>query len=118
MKDLTKVVYHLENPIRQSWVEAIEVVASELHIPRTDFIPFPDWLDKVHAVPDKLADTVPAKLLYDFFKNDFVHMACGGIVLDTKNTRDASSTLRRSTHVGDELLVSYVHHWRNTGYLT
>jgi hypothetical protein len=116
-KDPTKVAYHLENPIRQSWHDALEIMAPELGLPSTGFTPFTDWLDKVCAVPSEMDDTVPAKKLEEFFRTDFEHMACGSIVLDTKNTRDVSSTLRNLSHVRGELLVSYIRHWKSIGYL-
>ena len=116
-KDRTKVAYHLENPIRQSWRDALEIVAPELGLPNIGFTPFTDWLDKVCAVPDEISDSVPAKKLEDFFRKDFQHMACGGIVLDTKNTRDVSSTLRNVRHVRANLLVSYIRYWKSVGYL-
>jgi hypothetical protein len=116
-KDPSKVAYHLENPIRQSWHDALKIVAPELGLPNTRFTPFTDWLDKVCAVPDETSDIVPVKQLEDFFRTDFEHMACGSIILDTKNTRDVSSNFRKLGHVRGELLVSYVRHWKSIGYL-
>lgn len=116
-KETTKMAYHLENPIRQSWHDALETLAPELGLSNTGFIPFRDWLDKVCAVPDEMGDKVPAKKLEDFFRRDFEHMACGSIVLDTKNTRDVSATLRNLSHIRGELLVSYIRYWKSIGYL-
>lgn len=116
-KDLTKVVYHLENPIRQSWRDVLNTVAPELNLPHTELIPFDRWIDQVCAVPDELNESVPAKKLENFFRADFEHMACGSIILDTKNARDMSSTLRKLSHVSRDLLVSYIRHWKSVGYL-
>ena len=113
----TKAVYHLENPIRQSWHDVLELVAPELGLPNTGFVPFNDWLDKACAVPDDISDGSPVKKLEEFFRTEFVHMACGSIVLDTENTRGVSSKLRNVSHVHGELLVSYVRHWKSIGYL-
>lgn len=111
------MVYHLENSIRQSWHDALTIIAPELNLTNTQFIPFAQWLDKVCAVPAELNETVPVKKLEEFFRADFEHMACGGIILDTKNMRGVSSTLRKMSHVNRDLLVSYVSHWRSIGYL-
>ena len=112
-----KMVYHLENPVRQSWHDALSLVAPELGLPKAGFVPFNEWLDRVCAAPDEGSDIVPAKKLEDFFRIDFEHMACGSIVLDTKNTRDVSTALRKLTHVGGELLLSYIRQWKLSGYL-
>ena len=116
-KEMTKMAYHLENPIRQSWHDVMQTLAPELGLSDSGFIPFADWLDKVCAVPDDMSEKVPAKKLEDFFRTDFEHMACGSIVLETRNTRDVSPTLRSLRHVGGELLVSYIQHWKSIGYL-
>ena len=117
MQEPTKVVYHLENPVRQPWLEALESLSPHLGLSGTDIVPFPVWLERLSTFADDAGDSVPAKKLYQFFKQDFVHMACGGIVLDTRNTRDASATLRRTCHIADALLKSYIANWKRTDYL-
>ncbi len=112
-----KLVYHLENPIRQSWHDALVAIAPKLNIPKAGFIPFDSWLDKVRAFHDDPNDAAPAKKLADFFQIEFKHMACGSIILDTKHTRDISPTLRSSGEVNRELLQLYIHHWRSIGYV-
>lgn len=116
-KETTKMVYHLENPIRQSWNDALQILAPELGLSNTGFTPFTDWLEKVGVVPDEMTDKVPVKKLEGFFRTDFEHMACGSIVLDTKNTRDISSALRNLCHIRGESLVSYIRYWKGIGYL-
>ena len=116
-KETTKMAYHLENPIRQSWHDALRILAPELGLSSTDFTPFADWLDQICAVPDEMIDKVPAKKLENFFRTSFEHMACGSIVLDTNHTRNVSTTLRNLSHIRSGLLVSYVQHWKRIGYL-
>ena len=114
---MNKVFYHLENPIRQSWKDVLNILATPLGLPDDSYLPFADWLDSVDAVSPPLREEVPVKALIEFFRMDFQHMACGSIVLDTKNTRDTSSTLRRSYGIDNQVLESYIHRWKQIGYL-
>ena len=43
------MVYHLENPIRQSTLEIMAIVASGLGLQGQKLLPFAEWLDKVCA---------------------------------------------------------------------
>ncbi|KAL9031277.1 MAG: hypothetical protein Q9196_000684 [Gyalolechia fulgens] len=116
-RDSDKKVYHLENPVRQSWVDVLQVMAASLNIPLTKFLPFDEWMDKICAVSAEDDQTVPVKRLETFFRTDFEHMACGNVILDTRNTREISPTLRRLASVGNETLASYVRYWKSVGYL-
>ena len=92
------------------------MIAPELGLSSSDFIPLTSWLDHVAKTSDLASDKVPAKKLEEFFRQDFEHMACGSIVLDTKNTRDVSPTLRKLGEVPREVVVEYVRYWRDCGY--
>ena len=116
-KSTDKVFYHLENPIRQSWQDVLNILATPLGLPDHSNLPFADWLESVGAVSTELREEVPVKALEEFFRMDFQHMACGSIVLDTTNTRAASSTLRLSHGIDDQVLESYIHRWKQIGYL-
>ncbi|KAL8722888.1 MAG: hypothetical protein Q9225_000721 [Loekoesia sp. 1 TL-2023] len=115
--DSYKGVYHLENPIRQSWDQVLRVIAPSLNIPTTEFIPFDQWIDKICAVPAESDNNVPVKKLEGFFRADFEHMACGNVVLDTKNAREVSPTLRRLGSISHDILLSYIRYWKSIGYL-
>jgi thioester reductase-like protein len=110
-------IFHLENPIRQSWHEVLTTVASELRIPETSFLPYSEWLARVLAIPDDRIDENPAKKLAGFFTEDFEHMASGGIIMDTGNARKASQCLRGINAIDEDLIVAYVAHWRKAGFL-
>ncbi|MDI1486702.1 MAG: putative NRPS-like protein biosynthetic cluster [Ramalina farinacea] len=112
-----KAIYHLENPVRQSWHDVLQMIAPELGLSSAEFIPLASWLDRVRRMPDLASDKMPVKKLEDFFRRDFEHMACGSVVLDTKNTRDLSSTLRKLSHFPKELFGSYVRYWKASGYI-
>lgn len=92
------------------------MIAPELGLSSSEFMPLSSWLDHVGKTSDLASDKVPAKKLEEFFRQDFEHMACGSIVLDTKNTRDVSPTLRKLGHFPKELFVSYVRYWKASGY--
>lgn len=113
-----RLVYHVENPIRQSWVKLAEQLSNLLGVHTT--VPYRDWLDRVQGVPDTKGgndDANPAKRLFDFFEKDFIRMDCGGVILDTTFAQAISHTLRETTTVGPETLAHYVSNWKHIGFL-
>ncbi|KAF2004768.1 acetyl-CoA synthetase-like protein [Amniculicola lignicola CBS 123094] len=113
------IVFHLENPIRQSWADVLRVIAGELGLGGSGaFIPYKVWLSRVLAVPDEKMDANPAKKLAAFFEGDFEHMSGGEIILDTAQSRRASKSLRYQRAVGDELVRRYVEGWKKAGFLS
>lgn len=56
--ELTALVYHLENPIRQPWSELCTLLENELSIPFKQRIPFQEWLDRVADRGDAVLDGV------------------------------------------------------------
>lgn len=113
----SQMVYHLENPVRQSWNDILHLVAAELHMPPSEFIPFDQWMNKVCTASAAADEDLPVKKLEGFFRADFEHMACGDVILDTKNARDVSPTLRRLGRLSRDTLVSYIDYWKSIGYL-
>lgn len=132
------LIYHLENPVRQSWHEILTTLASQLGISR-EFLPFDKWLDRVGAIAadteDSGADGVdreahelsnnnkegpitpkdnssfspaPPHMLADFFRKDFLHMAGGDVIMDTAGARRISATLRDSDAVKADVVKRYV----------
>lgn len=111
-------MFHLENSIRQSWHDVLQVIASEIGLDGSEaFLPYSTWLSNVMAVPDDKIDVNPVKKLAAFFEGDFEHMSGGEIILDTAEARRASKSLRCQRAVGDELVRRYVQGWRNGGFL-
>lgn len=116
-----RLVYHLENPVRQSWHDVLAILTSKLGIPKAGFVPLDDWLKRVETfVTDKGSqeDISAATMLTDFFRQDFQHMSGGNVILDTMETRRISKTLGDMDAVEGDLIASYVDHWRKMRFLT
>ncbi|KAI2638407.1 hypothetical protein GGS21DRAFT_508086 [Xylaria nigripes] len=77
-------------------------------------VKFEDWC--AQTASETAAGEV--ELLMEFFGENFQHKACGGIIiLETTNTRRASTTLRRASPMSDEVVCSYVRGWKRAGLL-
>ncbi len=117
--EITKMVYHLENPIRQSTLEIMAIVASELGLQGQKLLPFAEWLDKVCAAREVSGEGVldpnPANKLAGFFKKDFERM--GNVVMDTAAARRVSPTLARMDALGADVIAMYIDYWKRCGYL-
>ncbi|PWY76504.1 NRPS-like enzyme [Aspergillus sclerotioniger CBS 115572] len=111
------IVYHLENPVRQSWSDILSSIGTQLDI--VQFLPFEGWLDRITHIPSTgKPDQNPVLQLEEFFRQDFVRMACGAVIMATDEARRRSETLRRVDVVPDEVVASYVQSWRKMGYLS
>ncbi|KAI0012724.1 hypothetical protein F4779DRAFT_530213 [Xylariaceae sp. FL0662B] len=107
------LVYHVENPVRQDWPSMLARIARELGFaPEAAFVDFDEW--RALAVA---AATDHVDLLMEFFADHFLHMATGGVILDTARARRASETLRRAGPVETEVVRSYVREWKRIGLL-
>ncbi|TVY85269.1 Citrinin polyketide synthase [Lachnellula suecica] len=111
-------IYHIENPVRQSWPEMLVVLAQALGIPEGNLLPYDEWIRRVREFPPSLAASEnPAARLVEFFNTDFLRMACGGMVLDTAHSREHSGTLRNCEPISKELVLKYVKYWKEMGFL-
>ena len=113
-------IYHIDNPIRQTWKNMIPVLARSLGIPSTGVIPFEDWVQRVKDHPCPLGGALgenPAISLIDFLDANFLRMSCGGLLLETKRARRHSRTLSAVGPVGDGTTKMFVDFWRETGFL-
>jgi hypothetical protein len=110
-------IYHIENPVRQSWREMIVVLADALNIQHTDIIPFAEWIGRVRRFPGSMETDNPAGRLVEFLQNNFVRMSCGGLILDTAKSTEHSETLRHTQPVSPELVRKYVRSWKDVGFL-
>ena len=106
-----ELVYHLENPIRQSWPDMCTIVERGLSLESAQRMPFQEWLNKVTASSENSQD------LLDFFQNHFLHMSSGSLVLDTTLARNTSSTLRSTGSIDMSTVELYLSHWRLSGFL-
>ncbi|CBF89312.1 hypothetical protein AN0523.2 [Aspergillus nidulans FGSC A4] len=99
-------VYHIENPVRQPWPDMLTILADALDIPRTNAVPFKEWLRRVRHFPPSLGFSEnPAARLADFFETDFLRMSCGGMILDTTRSREHSATLRSLGPIDQDLVM-------------
>ncbi|KAL4903515.1 hypothetical protein BDW74DRAFT_186131 [Aspergillus multicolor] len=107
-------IYHLENPIRQSWSDMLDMVANSLGICPEDAerLPFDQWLSQVKESIDndtaEATERVEFQMLVEFLEKDFRRMATGGVIMDTQNTRAASSTLRYMEEVSPHVIEKYI----------
>ncbi|KAK4541030.1 hypothetical protein LTR36_008399 [Oleoguttula mirabilis] len=110
-------VYHIENPVRQSWRQMIITLSRLLDIPHGRAIPFQDWVKRVRSFPGSAESDNPAAMLIDFLEEHFVRMDCGGLILDTTKCSEHSKTLRKLGFVDDELVGRYIRYWQASGIL-
>ncbi|THC94912.1 hypothetical protein EYZ11_005595 [Aspergillus tanneri] len=113
-------VYHIDNPVRQPWKEMSSVLADTLHIPRANIIPFEDWMQRVKDYPRQVEGPEgenPAILLVDFLDANFIRMSCGGLLLETKKSREHSSTLANMGPVNEETTKLFIKSWKDMGFL-
>jgi acyl transferase domain-containing protein/acyl carrier protein/nucleoside-diphosphate-sugar epimerase/SAM-dependent methyltransferase len=111
-------IYHIDNPIRQLWSEMIPVLADALDIPRSNAIPFADWIERVRNFPGLVESDNPASKLVDFLDANFLRMSCGGLLLETTKSREHSVTLRAVSPVSDEVARKFVQSWKDMRFLS
>nr|A5PHD6.2 RecName: Full=3-methylorcinaldehyde synthase; Short=MOS; AltName: Full=Non-reducing polyketide synthase 1; AltName: Full=Xenovulene A biosynthesis cluster protein aspks1 [Sarocladium sp. 'schorii']AFD18255.1 PKS1 [Sarocladium strictum]AWM95789.1 non-reduciing polyketide synthase methylorcinaldehyde synthase [Sarocladium sp. 'schorii']CAN87161.2 methylorcinaldehyde synthase [Sarocladium strictum] len=113
-------IYHIENPVRQPWDEALAVLADEMGI-SSEALPFQEWVQTVRDWPRQGDNTAaganPAYLLVDFLEDHFLRMSCGGLLLGTAKAREHSPSLAGMGPVSDELLRLFVRSWKEVGFL-
>lgn len=109
-----RLVYHLENPIRQSWQDTLDTLASGLKLDKNNRIRLDDWITAVSAAPD---EGNPAKILVDFFKTEFQRMSGGDIMLSTDTTRKCVPSLRKLRAIDEDAVHRYLGYWKFTGII-
>lgn len=111
--------YHIDNPVRQQWSDMLPILADALGIPRTNIIPFEDWVSKVkHRMASGKPDLAnPAAKLIDFLDDNFTRMSCGGLLLETKHTEEHSKTLQAVGPIDNETVLKFVDTWKKSGFL-
>ena len=110
-------IYHIDNPVRQPWGNTIPVLADALDIPRKNVIPFDEWVKRVRNFPGSVDLDNPAAKLIGFLEGDFIRMACGGLLLDTTNSREHSKTLANVGPVSEDTARKYIQAWKKMGFL-
>ncbi|KAF2847816.1 acetyl-CoA synthetase-like protein [Plenodomus tracheiphilus IPT5] len=116
-----KTVYHVENPVRQSWSDMLTSISNLLR-PGPDASPLPIWPYKTwveslrqHHLLDRYAG--PATKLVPFFEEYFERMAGEGVTLDTFAARQESPVLRRLKGISEREVSEYIARWRDSGFL-
>lgn len=113
----SSTAFHLENPIRQSWHDALTIISRELNLPKNGSLPFDEWLDEVCAASEIRPGDNPVQKLSEFFKTNFKRMSTGTVTLATDNTRAASPSLQSLGEVQQETIAGYVKYWRSIRYI-
>lgn len=110
-------VYHIDNPVRQYWEDMLPVLADEMGVPKGNIIPFDEWVARVREFPGSVDDN-PALKLAEFLDDNFLRMACGGLLLRTENCCEHSKTLASTGPVSDEVARGFVRAWKEMGFLS
>lgn len=105
-------VYHIENPVGQTWKQMNSILAGALGIPT--LLPFGEWVERVKTAPQR---NNPASTLLEFLDSNYLRMSCGGLVLDVKHTLEHSKTLSAVGPVSEEIVRKYIHIWKEIGFL-
>ncbi|KAL5333958.1 hypothetical protein BJX70DRAFT_379619 [Aspergillus crustosus] len=110
-------VYHIDNPVGQPWKEMSAILAKALEIPSDRIIPYKEWIELLRHSPLNRERDIPALKILEFFTASFEHMACGGLILDTRLSEEHSRTMAAQGPVSPELVMSYVQSWKRMGFL-
>ena len=110
-------VYHIDNPVRQWWEDMLPVLADEMGLPKGNIVPFDEWVARVREFPGSVADN-PALKLAEFLDDNFLRMACGGLLLGTENCCEHSKTLASTGPVSDDVARGFVRAWKEMGFLS
>lgn len=105
------LVYHLENPVRQSWPDVCSIMERKLGFASQSRVPFEEWLAQVSTLEHQPSD------LMEFYRKYFLHMSGGSLVLDTTSSRSLSPTLRSTGAIDAEKIELYLEFWRQSGFI-
>jgi len=111
-------IYHIDNPVGQPWKQMILTLANCLNVPmQTGIVPFEEWVRRVRNFSGSVEKDNPAFKLIDFLDTNFLRMSCGGLLLETKHSREHSKTLRELGPVSEDVVRGYVRYWQRIGFL-
>jgi nucleoside-diphosphate-sugar epimerase len=114
----TYPIYHIDNPVRQPWEAMLPVLARALDIPSSNMLPFTEWVRRVRHFSGSVEKDNPAFKLIDFLDGNFVRMSCGGLLLDTKHSREHSPALAAQGPVSVKVAEGYIRYWDRAGFLS
>lgn len=115
-------VYHVDNPVGQSWQAVNSVMVRALGIPdeKESLVPLKEWVRRVRTSPLMAETDNPAARpgMPDWLETNFERLACGGLILDTKWVKEHSGCMARDVGpVSDEVVVRFVDYWKKVGFL-
>ncbi|KAF8627100.1 hypothetical protein AX15_004541 [Amanita polypyramis BW_CC] len=111
-------IYHVENPVRQSWEELLQAMVMVLQGSqgqKIKLVGYSEWYAQLRALGDE-----PLNLAYpllSFFETDFLRLSTGGVVLDTTMAAEESTAMATSKPVKRKLLLQYITYWQSIGVL-
>ena len=112
----TDLIYHIDNPSRQTWRDMIATLARALDIGPKNIIPYGQWVDRARCFTGSTTEN-PVLQLIGFFDNYFVPMSCGGLILDTTKAGEHSKTLQNQGPIDNDLMMKYIAGWKQSGFL-
>ncbi|KAG9246422.1 hypothetical protein BJ878DRAFT_574050 [Calycina marina] len=104
-------ILHLENPVRQPFVDVMATIARKIGFQFKPRLPFPEWLERVKASEGQTSS------LMEFYENHFIRMSSGSMALDTTFCRKVSPTLDASAAVSEQFVGKCVDFWTKAGLL-
>ncbi|KAF2135592.1 uncharacterized protein K452DRAFT_281299 [Aplosporella prunicola CBS 121167] len=110
-------IYHVENPVRQSWQDTLAILAAHVTAKPLELVPYTQWLERLSKVPINEVDSCPALKISEFFEEHFNRMSGGSVILDTSRSRDVSPTLKAADVLESDIIGRYVDYWRRSGFL-
>jgi thioester reductase-like protein/acyl-CoA synthetase (AMP-forming)/AMP-acid ligase II/aryl carrier-like protein len=117
----TQTVYHVENPVRQSWSDVLTSISSLIRSESNNLPlplwPYQKWLESLRQHQLSYQDACPATKLLPFFEEHFERMACEGVTLDTFAARRESPALRQLRGISEREVGEFVARWRESGFL-
>lgn len=93
------------------------MLADTLDIPQKNLIPFDEWVKRVGNFPGSIDLDNPVAKLIEFLDGDFIRMACGGLLLDTTNSREHSKTMANVGSVSEDTARKYIEAWKKVEFL-
>lgn len=116
--EATHGVYHIDNPVGQSWKVMSPVLARALGIPGSNIVPFQSWIKRVRTSPlSGKENPAGRQAMAEFLGGHFERMSCGGLILDVERAKEHSVTMAGAGPVSQELAVRYIEAWREMGFL-
>ncbi|KAK4244508.1 hypothetical protein C7999DRAFT_35113 [Corynascus novoguineensis] len=110
-------IYHIDNPVQQPWAEMVRMLADALDIPRSNIVPFDEWVRRVRRSPLAPETDNPAARLIDFLEFHFRRMSCGGLLLDLAKACRDSPALAAVGPVSEDVVKKYVASWKAMGFI-